>query len=452
MAPGSASKATASPLEQLTEALESGTFAQVSRMLNGLPSADIADLLEASPPKNRAILWRLIDMPREGEVLQQLSDTVQADFLQGMHTDEVLRTIDGMQADDIADILQQLPDQVIRNVLNAMDTQNRLRVEKILPYDEDTAGGLMNIDAVTVRPNLTLDVVLRYLRRHQRIPEMTDSLYVVNRSDIFLGQLQLAKLLVSDPGLSVRDVMSSDVEPILDTVPDTEVANLFEKFDWVSAPVVNQSGQLLGRITIDDVVDVIREDADHSLMSMAGLEEDEDTFAPVRKAAPRRAIWLGVNLMAVFISANIINLFEDTIQQVVALAILMPIVASMGGVAGSQTLTLTIRAMALGQIEKTNLLWLFNRELAVAALNGVLWSLVAAGIAIWWFQDPLLGMVIGAAMVTSLLVGAAAGVMIPVGLKKLNIDPALAGGMALTTVTDAVGFFSFLGLATILYA
>ncbi len=451
MAPVS-DKATASPLEQLTEALESGTFVQVSRMLNGLPSPDIADLLESSPPKNRAILWRLLDMQREGEVLQELADDVQSDFLQAMHTEDLVRTIEGLEPDDIADILQQLPEQVIREVLTAMDAQNRLRVEQILPYDEDTAGGLMNIDAVTVRPNLTLDVVLRYLRRHQQIPEMTDSLYVVNRSDKFLGQLRLAKLLVSDPNLTVSEVMATDIEPLLASVPDSEVARLFEKFDWVSAPVVDESGQLLGRITIDDVVDVIREDADHSLMSMAGLEEDEDTFAPVRKAAPRRAIWLGVNLMAVFISANVINLFEETIQQVVALAILMPIVASMGGVAGSQTLTLTIRAIALGQIEKSNVVWLFNRELAVAALNGVLWSLVAAGLAIWWFQDPRLGVIIGAAMMTNLLVGVAAGVLIPVSLKKLNIDPALAGGMALTTVTDAVGFFTFLGLATLFYA
>jgi magnesium transporter len=451
MAPVS-DKATASPLEQLTEALESGTFVQVSRMLNGLPSPDIADLLESSPPKNRAILWRLLDMQREGEVLQELADDVQSDFLQAMHTEDLVRTIEGLEPDDIADILQQLPEQVIREVLTAMDAQNRLRVEQILPYDEDTAGGLMNIDAVTVRPNLTLDVVLRYLRRHQQIPEMTDSLYVVNRSDKFLGQLRLGKLLVSDPNLTVREVMTTDIEPLLASVPDSEVARLFEKFDWVSAPVVDESGQLLGRITIDDVVDVIREDADHSLMSMAGLEEDEDTFAPLKKAAPRRAIWLGVNLMAVFISANVINLFEETIQQVVALAILMPIVASMGGVAGSQTLTLTIRAMALGQIEKNNVVWLFNRELAVAALNGVLWSLVAAGLAIWWFQDPRLGVIIGAAMMTNLLVGAAAGVLIPVSLKKLNIDPALAGGMALTTVTDAVGFFTFLGLATLFYA
>lgn len=442
----------ASQLERLTEALESGTFVQVRRMLNGLPGPDIADLLESSPPKTRAILWRLLDLEREGEVLQELGDEVQSDFVQAMHTEDLVRTIEGMEPDDIADILQQLPDRVIREVLTAMDAQNRQRVEQILPYDEDTAGGLMNTDTVTVRPDLTLDVVLRYLRRHDEIPEMTDSLYVVNRRDKFLGLLPLAKLLVSDPNLTVREVMATDVEPIQAELPDNEVANLFEKFDWVSAPVVDQSGQLLGRITIDDVVDVIREDADHSLMSLAGLDEDEDTFAPVKKAAPRRAIWLGVNLLAVFISANVINLFQGTIEQVVALAILMPIVASMGGVAGSQTLTLTIRAMALGQIEKQNVFWLFNRELAVAALNGMLWAAIAAAAAVWWFDDRTIGVVIGTAMVINLLVGAASGVVVPITLKKMAIDPALAGGMVLTTVTDAVGFFTFLGLATLFYA
>jgi magnesium transporter len=421
-------------------------------MLNGLSGPDIADLLESSPPKNRAILWRLLDMEREGEVLQELADDVQSDFLQAMHPEDLVRTIEGLEPDDIADILQQLPDQVIREVLTAMDTQNRHRVEQILPYGEDTAGGLMNTDTVTIRPDLTLDVVLRYLRRHKEIPEMTDCLYVVNRRDKFLGQLGLGKLLVSDPNLTVREVMATDIQPILASLPDSDVANLFEKFDWVSAPVVDQSGQLLGRITIDDVVDVIREDADHSLMSMAGLDEDEDTFSPVKKAAPRRALWLGVNLLTVFVSANVIHLFEDTIHKVVALAILMPIVASMGGVAGSQTLTLTIRGMALGQIEKNNVVWLFNRELAVAAINGILWSAVAAGACVWWFGDPTLGLVIGVALVINLLVGAAAGVLIPVTLKKLDIDPAMAGGMALTTVTDAVGFFTFLGLATLLYA
>ena len=441
-----------SPLETLNEALDSGAIVRVRRMLSELPSPDIADLLESSPPKLRAILWHLLDLEREGEVLQDLADEVQSDFIQAMDTDVLVRTLEGLQPDDIADILQQLPDQVMREVLNAMGAQDRHRVESILPYAEDTAGGLMNIDTITVRPDLTLEVVLRYLRGLKQIPEMTDSIYVVNRQDILLGRLPLGKLLTSDPNLIVREVMAADVEPIDADTPDSEVASQFEKFDWVSAPVVDRSGQLLGRITIDDVVDVIREDADHSLMSLAGLDEDEDTFATVRKAAPRRAIWLGINLMAVFISANVIKLFEGTIREVVALAILMPIVASMGGVAGSQTLTITIRGMALGQIERHNVRWLFNRELAVALINGRLWASIAAALSIWWFRDDILGVIIGIALVINLLTGAAFGVLIPVSLKKINIDPALAGGMALTTVTDAVGFFTFLGLATLFYA
>lgn len=445
-------KQTQSQLEVLTEALDSGTFVPVRRMLNSLAPPDIADLLESSPPRQRAVLWRLVDLEREGEVLQELGDEVQSEFLQQMQTDELVTIVEGLEPDDIADILQQLPDRVIFEVLQAMDTQDRHRVERILPYDEDTAGGLMNTDTVTVRPDLTLDVVLRYLRRHEEIPEMTDSLFVVNRRDKFLGTLPLSKILVSDPNMTVREIMDTGLEPIEAKMPDSEVASLFERFDWVSAPVVDENGVLLGRITIDDVVDVIREDADHSLMSLAGLDEDEDTFATVKKAAPRRAMWLGVNLMAVFISANVINLFEDTIAQVVALAILMPIVASMGGVAGNQTLTITIRGMALGQIGRNNVRWLFNREMAVALLNGALWALTSALAAMWWFADETLGMVIGIAMVINLLVGASSGVIVPLALKRANIDPALAGGMVVTTLTDAIGFFTFLGLATLFYA
>ena len=451
MATGSESKKQ-SPLETLNEALESGTFVSVRRMLNELPAPDIADLLESSPPKYRAILWRLLDLERGGQVLQDLTDDVQSEFVRAMDPEALARTLEGLQPDDVADILQHLPDQVMREVLHAMDVQNRRRVESILPYAEDTAGGLMNVDTVTVRPDLTLEVVLRYLRSFKEIPEMTDSIYVVNRRNILLGRLPLGKLLTSDPELTVREVMISDVQHIDAETPDSEVASLFEKFDWVSAPVVDRAGQLLGRITIDDVVDVIREDADHSLMSMAGLEQDEDTFASVRKATPRRAIWLGINLMAVFISANVINMFEGTIREVVALAILMPIVASMGGVAGSQTLTITIRGMALGQIEKQNTLWLFHRELAVATLNAALWASLAGSLAMWWFHDTTIGWVLAVSMVINLAVGAACGVLIPITLKKMNIDPALAGGMALTTMTDAVGFFTFLGLATLAYS
>ncbi len=439
-------------LELLNEALGSGAFLQIRRMLNGLPPVDAAHLIESTPQKIRAVLWQLVDVENEGDILQHLSDEVQSQFLRHMDAEEVAAITEGLEADDIADILQQLPDRVIREVLESMDHQDRLRVEHILSYDEDSAGGLMNTDTITVRPNITLDVALRYLRRHEELPEMTDSLLVVNRNDQFIGVLSLRKLLVSDPSVTVREIMDTEVEPIPASMPAREVAQLFERRDWVSAPVVDDKQLLLGRITIDDVVDVIREESDHSLMSMAGLDEDEDTFASVMTTAPRRAIWLGINLLTAFIASGVINLFEGTIEKVVALAVLMPIVASMGGVAGTQTLTVVIRGMALGHISRNNSRWLVNRELLVGLINGLMWAVVVALAASYWFSDPLIGVIIAAAMVINLITASLAGALLPLILKSLNIDPALAGGVVLTTVTDVVGFMSFLGLATYFYA
>ncbi len=439
-------------LQELNAALASGTFKQVRAMLNTLRHVDVARLIESSTPKNRQLLWRLIDVENEGEVLQALNDDISNQFLSAMDAEEIVALTEGLETDDIADLLQQLPDQIIAEVLRAMDVQDRQRLETILTYPEDTAGGLMNTDTITVRPSHTLDVVLRYLRRHDEIPRMTDNLIVVDRQDTFLGLLQLRKILVSDPTTTVRDIMLTDVEAIPASMSDSEVASLFERHDWVSTPVVDADGKLLGRITIDDVVDVIMEDADHSLMSMAGLDEDEDTFASVRKSAPRRAIWLGVNLITAFIASAAIKMFEATLDQVVALAILMPIVASMGGVAGSQTLTIVIRGMALGHIGKNNTYWLCSRELAVAALNGMLWSALVAVVAVLWFHDIRIGIVIALAIFINLLTAALAGVLLPLLMKQVHIDPALAGSVALTTITDVVGFVSFLGLATYFYA
>ena len=309
----------------------------------------------------------------------------------------------------------------------------------------------MNTDSITIRAPLTLDVVLRYLRRHHEIPPMTDNLIVVSRTDKYIGLLPLNTLLVSDPSRSVREMMATDIKPIPVDMPDNEVARLFERNDWVSAPVVDDEGHLLGRITIDDVVDVIRENADHSVMSMVGLGEDADTFAPVMRAAPRRAIWLGINLITAFIASGVINLFQGTIEKVVALAVLMPIVASMGGIAGTQTLTVIVRGIAMGQVGSNNQGWLLSRELAVGALNGVLWAAVVAVAASLWFDDWTLGLIIAAAMVINLVTAALAGAALPLLMTRANIDPALAGGVVLTTVTDVVGFVSFLGLATLFY-
>ncbi|GAA5317703.1 MAG: magnesium transporter [Candidatus Pelagadaptatus aseana] len=443
---------TQSQLGEIQDALDSGTFKPIRRMLNGLEPAEIAHLLESSPPPSRWMLWRLIDKDTEGEVLQELSDDIQTQILQRMNTDEVVGITEGLDTDDVADILQQLPDRVIKEVLAAMSARDRLRVESVLSYDEDTAGGLMNTDTITVRPRLTLDVVLRYLRRHEELPASTDNLIVINKQGQFVGLLPVAKILTTSPNITVREVMLTDVEAIPVDMDDSEVANLFERHDWISAPVIDENNRVVGRITIDDVVDVIREDADHSLMSMAGLDEDEDTFATVRRAMPRRATWLGINLITAIIASAVINIFEDTIEKVVALAILMPIVASMGGVAGSQTLTVVIRGMALGQIGRNNINWLLSRELRVGFLNGMLWALILGAITSVWFGDPKIAIIIACAMIINLVTAATAGALLPIILKSLKIDPALAGSVTLTTITDVVGFFAFLGLATYFYS
>jgi len=443
---------TLAQLEALTSALDSGTFVNVKRMLNALPAPDIAHLLESSPPATRAVLWQLVNEEDEGEILQELGEEIQSEILRSMDAEEVVAATEGLEPDDVADILQRLPEKVLQEVLRAMDHQDRARVERVLEYPEHTAGGLMNTDTITVRARHTADVVMRYLRRHTEIPEMTDNLIVVNRADKFLGVLPLRKLLVTDPSTTVREIMETGVEPIPATMRDLEVAQLFERHDWVSAPVVNDQGKLLGRITIDDVVDVIRDDAEHSLMSMAGLDEEADTFAPLFKTTPRRAIWLGINLLTAFIASSVINLFQGTIDKVVALAVLMPIVASMGGVAGTQTLTVMVRGMALGQIGPSNQMWLVNREFLVGLLNGLVWACVVAIAASVWFSDWTIGAIIAAAMVINLVTAGLAGSTLPLLLKRMDIDPALAGSVVLTTVTDVVGFLSFLGLATLFYA
>jgi magnesium transporter len=442
---------TQASLHQLNQALESGTFIQVRRLLNSMPASDVAHVIDSSPPKTRAVIWRFLEIERQGEILPYLNDEIQSQFLRNLNTEEVVSITEGLEPDDVADLLQLLPDRVIQEVLQQMDQQDRQRVEHVLAYPEDTAGGIMNTDAITVRPKTPLDVVLRYLRRHDDLPEMTDNIIVVNRNDEYIGLLPLRKLLVSDPGSTVREIMTTDIDAIPAHLDDGEVAKLFERNDWVSAPVIDADGKLIGRITIDDVVDVIREDADHSLMSLAGLDEDEDTFATVRATAPKRAIWLGINLITALIASAVIGLFEETLDKVVVLAVLMPIVASMGGVAGTQTLTVVIRGMALGQISSSNSGWLVSKEFMVGIINGLCWSVVVAVAVTFWFDDVKIGAIIAAAMIINLITAAVAGAVIPLLFRRINIDPALAGGVALTTVTDVVGFLSFLGLASWFY-
>ncbi|MCK7575858.1 MAG: magnesium transporter [Chromatiales bacterium] len=444
------STADSTRLEDLRRVLEQGAVRQAARMLNALQPAEIAHLLESLPHKERELLWNLVDAEYDGEVLAYLHDDVREQLIALMDTGELIAAIGTLDTDDLADLIQDLPLTITREVVKSLDQQRRDRLEKALSYPEDSAGGLMNTDTVTVRPEMTLDVVIRYLRRlKDGLPDITDNLIVVDRKGRYLGVLYLTDLLTHEPEDSVAEAMTLDIQAIPATWSAREVATRFEQHDLVTVPVVDEEGNLLGRITVDDVMDVIREEADHQFLGQAGLSETEDMFAPVMLSARRRALWLGVNLLTAFLAAWVIGRFEDTIQQIVALAVLMPVVASMGGIAGTQTLTLAIRGLALGQLTSSNSRWLLMKELAVAAINSVIWALVVALIAWIWFRDPEIALVIGAAISINLLAAALAGALLPLALDRLGIDPALAGGVILTTVTDVVGFLAFLGLATL---
>jgi len=439
---------------QLSEVIRQsgrGSLDETRLMLASLRDSEIASLLESVPRDVRTVLWELIDDETHRRVIQYLHDDVLSDFLEAMDADELLAVGLELDTDDFADILQQLPETITEQVLTSMDDADRMRVESILSYPEDSAGGIMNTDMITVRPRHTVQLVLRYLRLRKDLPETMDALHVVNSAGEFVGVLPLSRLLTADPSVNVREIMLTEVEAIPVDLPDADVARLFSEHDLVSAPVVDPAGMLVGRITIDDVVDVILEDADEAMMSRAGLDVDDDTFAPILKSVRRRALWLGINLLTAFLAAAVINIFEETIAKVVALAVLMPIVASMGGIAGTQTLTLVIRGMATGQLGRANLLYLLNREFMVAVLNGLLLALLVAAAAAFAFQDVMLGGVIAIAMVVNLVVAGVAGSLLPSLLAALRIDPALAGGVVLTTVTDVTGFFVFLGLAAWAY-
>jgi magnesium transporter len=440
---------TESRLERLTRALDSGAAGQVRYLLTNLHAAEIAELLESFPHGPREILWELVDPEDRGETLVHLNDEVRNDLIREMETHDLVAATETLDIDDLVDLLQDLPGTVTNEILRSMDKQNRVRLESILRYDEETAAGLMNVDVVTVRADVSLDVVLRYLRLHKDVPTATDTLFVVDRNERYRGALPLTTLLTNDPDLMVAAVMNRDVRGIPASTPDVEVARMFENHDLVSAPVIDDQNKLLGRITIDDVVDVIRDDADHSLMRMAGLDEEDDTFAPMLKSAPRRALWLGINLVTAFLASWVIGRFQTAIEHVVALAVLMPIVASMGGIAGSQTLIIVIRGLALGKVGSSNARWLMYKELGVAIFNGITWAVVVGFVSYLWFHNTDIGLIIAAALTINLLCAAAAGLSIPFILRFLKIDPAHAGTVILTTVTDVVGYLAFLGLGTL---
>jgi len=444
-----ATEHTKTNLKLLREKLDSGGMRSARMLIGSLHAAELARLLESLPLEERAVIWEMVDPDAEGDVLVEVNEEVRDGLIKGMQTEELIAAIDGMELDDLADLVADLPEALTQQVLRSLGQQDRDRLDQVMSYHEDSAGGLMNIDIVTVRPDVTLEVVLRYLRARGEIPDGTDLIYVVNRNNEYFGALYLSRLLTLDPTQSVAEVMSTDVLPIPAHTPSEEVVWEFENRDLLSAPVVDDNYRVVGRITVDDVVDVIRDEAEHSLMSAAGLDEEDDMFAPAVKSAQRRAIWLGVNLITAFVAASVVDLFQTTVDKFVLLAVLMPVVPSMGGVAGTQSLTIITRAMALGQIDRTNAQGILRKELFVGMLNGLAWSIVVAIFTFLWFGIWKIGAVIAGAMAINLIVAAAAGFMVPLLLKRLGIDPAIAGGVVLTTITDVVGYMSFLGLGAL---
>ncbi|MCU0760479.1 MAG: magnesium transporter [Steroidobacteraceae bacterium] len=436
-------------LTALRDALDSGTLRQAHRMVNSLHPAEIAALLESLPPRQREVVWEFVDPELEGSVLVELSDGVRQSLIEGMETEELVAAAEGMEVDDLADLVGDLPETVTLQLLRSMDQQDRERLRTVLAWPEDSAGGLMNTDTVSVRADVTLEVVLRYLRMRGELPPRTDSLFVVDRTDRYLGTITLTQIITGDPERTVGETLDTEAPRIEPQTPAQEVSQLFQDRDLVSAAVVGSDGKLLGRITIDDVVDVIREEAEHSVFSMAGLRDEEDLFAGIIPSTRRRLLWLGINLVTAFLAAAVVRTFEGTIEKVAALAALMPIVASMGGIAGTQTVTLIVRGLALGQVQWSNARWLLFKEIAVGGLNGAIWAVVVGAVAVLWFDTWRIAAIIAASMLINLLAAATVGVLVPLALRRLQIDPALSAGVILTTFTDCIGFATLLGLAAL---
>lgn len=436
-------------LSALRDALDQGTLRAAHRIVNAMHPGEVATLLESLPPAQREIVWEFVDPELEGEVLLELSDTVRAGLIRDMETEELVAAAEGLEVDDLADLLADLPETVSQQLLHSMDQLERERLRTVLSFPEDSAGGLMNTDTVSVRGDVSIDVVLRYLRMRGELPDKTDSLFVIDRRGKFLGSIALTRLLTEDPDRIVADCLETEAPRIDPLTPSHEVSLLFEDRDLVSAAVVSPEGLLLGRITVDDIVDVIREEAEHSVLSMAGLGDEDDVFAGVFPSARRRLVWLCINVCTAFLGALVVSNFESTIEKVAALAALMPVVSSMGGIAGTQTVTLLIRGLALGKVEWANARWLLFKEIAVGCLNGVVVALVVGTIAVVWFDAWQIAAVVAAAMLMNLLAAAAVGVLIPLTLRRLKIDPALSAGVILTTFTDCIGFATLLGLGAL---
>ena len=420
---------------------------QIRQLINKMTAPEIAHALESSPPKQRTLLFSLLKTEEEGDVLFELGEEIQQDLVSNISNEELTEAVKELELDEIVDILQNLPEERMSKILENMSMVDRKRIQIGLNYSDNTAGGLLNTDVISVRPNNSINEVINYLRDQGDLPENTDKIFVVNHQNEYLGELSIGKIITSKLSMLVREIMETESLPLDVDLDDKEVATTFERNDLISAPVIDGKGKLIGRITIDDVVDVIREDADQNLLGMAGVAED--TFAPPGRAAKSRVFWLSMNLVTAFIAASTINIFQDVIDKIVYLAVLMPIVASMGGVAATQTLTIVLRGLTLEQINASNIRWLFKRELAVSILNGIVLSILVGFSTYFWFKDIIISILISSALVINLISSVIAGIAVPLVLRKFRQDPAIGGSVVVTTVTDVVGFLSFLGLATI---
>ncbi len=440
---------TLSPLAQILDSIQENNTDNVERIVNDLNPAEIARTLESLPPAERDQVWEVIDEEHHPEVLSELGEDALETVVEDMPYADLLNSAKAMEDDDLVDFLQDLPEDISIKVLQSLDLEHRKKLAEMLEYDDETAGGLMNTDTIAIRSEVTVETVIRYLRMLDELPETTIKLFVVDRKSHLLGEILLTDLLIAKEKMQVSHLMKTDFAAFHVNDRDTLVAQQFREQDIITAAVINDNGQLVGRITVDDILDVMQEDAERSLMTSAGLDEEVDTFAPIKQATLDRGIWLGINLLTALLAASVISSFGATIEKVVALAALSPLVASMGGIAGSQSLTIIIRGIALGQIEGANARLLLMRELTIGVINGLAWGGITALISYFWFGQMHLALIVISAIFVNLCCAALAGVAIPLMLKKLNIDPALAGSVILTTVTDVVGFFVLLGLATL---
>lgn len=438
------------PKHDLVESLvQKQNLSELQKRLDVLHPADVAYILEALPLDDRLKVWDLVKAERDGEILLEVSDAVRQTLIADMDSHELLAAAEQLDTDELADLAPDLPKDVLQDLMYSLDAQNRERLQSALSYPEDTVGALMDFDIVTIREDITLEVALRYLRRLGNLPDHTDKLFVVDRNDILRGVLPLKRMVVHDLDVNVSDVMAEDAvlfhpEDIAD-----EAAKAFERYDLVTAPVVDNNRKLVGRITVDAVMDFIRDEAESDKLSMAGLREEEDFFASIWKSVQNRWAWLAINLVTALIASRVIGMFEGSIEKIVALAALMPIVAGIGGNSGNQTTTMIVRGLALGQISSHNMNSLIKKELGVALLNGLIWGGVLGFIAYMLYGNYQLGAVMMAAMTLNLLLAAMMGVMIPLVMNKFGRDPAVGSSVLITAMTDSGGFMIFLGLATI---